>query len=77
MTLERHSGVQQSGYKVLVALMELAIKATRELLGSLDYQEIQVHRAAQDFQEFVMSPCVIGPTATGNNTTKDQTSDNM
>lgn len=64
-------------YRVLVVLMELVIQATREFPGSLDYQEIQVNRAAQDFQEFVMCPCVIGPTTSGNITTKDQMSDNI
>lgn len=73
--LQDHLDSQE--YRVLVVSMELAIQATREFLGSLDYQEIQVNRAAQDFQEFVMCPCVIGPTTSGNTTAKDQMSDNI
>lgn len=65
------------GFRDLVALMELAIQATREFLENQDHQEILVNGVTQGFQEFVTFPCVIRPTTSGNITAKDPTSDDI
>lgn len=58
-----------------MASMESAIQAAREFLENQDHREILVNGATQGFRVFVMFPCVIRPTTSGNTTAKDPTSD--
>lgn len=60
-----------------MASMESAIQETREFLENLDLQEILVNGVTQEFQGFVMFPCVIRRTTSGNITAKDPTSDDV
>lgn len=63
------------GFRGLPALMESAIRATRESLGNLDHREIPVNWEARAFRGSVISPCVIRLTTSENITAKDPTSD--
>lgn len=64
-------------FKVLVVSMESATQATREFLGNQGHQEILVNEEIRDSQGFVMLPCVIRRTTSGNITAKDPTSDDL
>lgn len=63
------------GFRVLGVSMDSATQETREFLENQDSQEIVVNRDTQGFQGFVMFPCVIRPTTSGNITAKDPMSD--
>lgn len=63
------------GFRGHVGLMESAIQAVREFLGHQDYQGNQENGAIQGFRGFVIPPCAIRHTTSGNITAKDPISD--
>lgn len=63
------------GFRGLVASMESAIQATREFLGNQDRRGIPANGAIQGSLGFVMFPCAIRCTTSGNITARGPTSD--